>query len=422
MATLDELLNGDAAPSDVDEVILVDPVTRTLSIPAEELILGVEGDEKAECKYFKMPKVVGNNVDVTECSLRIVYTNAAGEEDYSKAKDMVHDDNSVVFCWELSRKVTAKQGNVSFSVCVCRSVDGVIKQEWNTTNATGKVLPGHGQLGESTDEGGAKLDVIATMEDMVKHVEQLAEGIEGSALPQPEGPVEVGQCFVAEEVTADGKVSKVGATSAPSGSGGTNEVFVKTEDGEVLPAEIEFDLSDEDTPALVVVAPTTAEVGQTIVVKAVDESGKPTKWEAVDLPSGGASQNRLLAELTITESVSNITFEFPEVANKVLVELDTQECSEFSGYYLYIAFGNGEGIYPQPFSGAKSGSKYYALAEIFAPGVIKMTTWGGDSKYSGYNTYSTLLWDVGEVSSFQILQHGNSPADLNGAVLRAYGG
>lgn len=28
----------------------------------------------------------------------------------------------------------------------------------------------------------------------------------------------------------------------------------------------------------------TASVGQTIVVKAVDDAGKPTEWEAVDLP------------------------------------------------------------------------------------------------------------------------------------------
>lgn len=28
--------------------------------------------------------------------------------------------------------------------------------------------------------------------------------------------------------------------------------------------------------------PSTAEVGQTIVVKSVDENGKPTAWEAVD--------------------------------------------------------------------------------------------------------------------------------------------
>lgn len=33
----------------------------------------------------------------------------------------------------------------------------------------------------------------------------------------------------------------------------------------------------------------TAEVGQTIVVKAIDDNGKPTAWECVDLPSGGGA-------------------------------------------------------------------------------------------------------------------------------------
>lgn len=32
---------------------------------------------------------------------------------------------------------------------------------------------------------------------------------------------------------------------------------------------------------------TSAAVGQTIKVKAIDESGKPTEWEAADMPSGG---------------------------------------------------------------------------------------------------------------------------------------
>lgn len=34
-------------------------------------------------------------------------------------------------------------------------------------------------------------------------------------------------------------------------------------------------------------APLAAAVGQTIVVKAVDENGKPTEWETADVPSGG---------------------------------------------------------------------------------------------------------------------------------------
>ncbi len=37
-----------------------------------------------------------------------------------------------------------------------------------------------------------------------------------------------------------------------------------------------------------ITAPTTAAVGQIIKVKSVDGTGKPTEWEAVDMPSGGA--------------------------------------------------------------------------------------------------------------------------------------
>lgn len=38
-----------------------------------------------------------------------------------------------------------------------------------------------------------------------------------------------------------------------------------------------------------VTSPSVAEVGQVIAVKAVDENGKPTEWEAVDMAAGGGS-------------------------------------------------------------------------------------------------------------------------------------
>ena len=51
---------------------------------------------------------------------------------------------------------------------------------------------------------------------------------------------------------------------------GKSYVLLKT------PAEVLDDIG-------AIPAPTTAEVGQTIVVKAVDENGKPTEWEAADM-------------------------------------------------------------------------------------------------------------------------------------------
>lgn len=50
-------------------------------------------------------------------------------------------------------------------------------------------------------------------------------------------------------------------------------------------------------------APSAAEVGQTIVVKAVDENGKPTEWEVADIPS----EWEIINEITTAEEVSGIT-------------------------------------------------------------------------------------------------------------------
>lgn len=54
---------------------------------------------------------------------------------------------------------------------------------------------------------------------------------------------------------------------------------------------------------------TTAAVGQIIKVKSVDGAGKPTEWEAADLPSGGEIE--LVSDVTTTEEVNMITYSPP---------------------------------------------------------------------------------------------------------------
>ena len=52
----------------------------------------------------------------------------------------------------------------------------------------------------------------------------------------------------------------------------------------------------------IIPTPTTAEVGQTIVVKSVDENGKPTKWEAADFPSDEHINSLIDAKLGVIEN------------------------------------------------------------------------------------------------------------------------
>ena len=51
---------------------------------------------------------------------------------------------------------------------------------------------------------------------------------------------------------------------------------------------------------------TSASVGQIIKVKAIDESGKPTAWEAADMPSGSNDVWEQIADITLEEEVGNV--------------------------------------------------------------------------------------------------------------------
>jgi hypothetical protein len=156
---------------------------------------------------------------------------------------------------------------------------------------------------------------LSYMSQNIQRIEDEQQSVKDSIsgkLPTP-ATAQVGQTIVVKSIDENGAVTAVKAVDAPSGGGGggSDEVFVMLEDGSVVSAEVEFDLSDENTPALVVV-PDTAKVGQTIAVKAVDQNGKPTEWKAVDLPSGDATNSKewkLLNEVTLEESeVTQVAF------------------------------------------------------------------------------------------------------------------
>ena len=64
--------------------------------------------------------------------------------------------------------------------------------------------------------------------------------------------------------------------------------------------------------------PSTASVGQTIAVKAVDENGKPTEWEAVDFPAGGEKWETIF-DLTLEEDVNSVVIMSGDVGYKKIL-------------------------------------------------------------------------------------------------------
>lgn len=151
MPSVDELLNIAEVVAkgltETNDVIEIDADTRTMIIPDTERIFGVMSDEKGERKYFRCKRFVGNGIDLSKLDLRVIYQNASGLEtgrDKYIVTDLATDgEDYVTFSWELSRKVTAYKGIISFIVCAIKTrTDGIITNEWNTTLANGVVLDG----------------------------------------------------------------------------------------------------------------------------------------------------------------------------------------------------------------------------------------------------------------------------------------
>ena len=151
MPSVDELLNAaevaEATLTETNDVIEIDADTRTMIIPDTERIFGVMSDEKGERKYFRCKRFVGNGIDLSKLDLRVIYQNASGLEsgrDKYIVTDLATDgEDYVTFSWELSRKITAYKGIISFIVCAIKTgTDGIITNEWNTTLANGVVLDG----------------------------------------------------------------------------------------------------------------------------------------------------------------------------------------------------------------------------------------------------------------------------------------
>lgn len=124
--------------------------------------------------------------------------------------------------------------------------------------------------------------------------------------------------------------------------------------------------------------PQTASVGQTIVVKAVDGNGKPTEWEAVDIPSGGggggSSQWKIIRDLTITENTDRVDINIDDAGevfslHEIQVFAYTRSHGDTAESFTFLMngyWGTGDPYFSSGFKSTKSSDNYYAYNHFIA--------------------------------------------------------
>lgn len=119
------------------EYLIIDPSTRKITIPKSEQLFGVYGESNIERKYFKCPKIVGDNVDLSDCYIFVNYYTAKGLPGKYIAKDVNVDGDNIIFSWELKPDIF--DANEDTSIYFAVEAKNKDKAEvFRTSPATGK--------------------------------------------------------------------------------------------------------------------------------------------------------------------------------------------------------------------------------------------------------------------------------------------
>lgn len=143
--------NPDAfADGPVDDVLNIDAESKTIDLPLSESLFGVEGEKDVERKYFRCPKIVGDNIDLSTHQIYVHYATATtktGGFDTNKMTGAYHCDDVeidetgsyITFSWVLSDNALSQPGFVGFAVFAKYSEGEELKTKWKTQPAIGTV-------------------------------------------------------------------------------------------------------------------------------------------------------------------------------------------------------------------------------------------------------------------------------------------
>lgn len=207
MGTLEEAMAEAVALSDdelitpVNDILMINPETREIVIPETELLLGVYSDRNVERKYFKCPRIIGDNIDLSLCYMFINYVSNSGTIGQQQCNDISVDEtgNYIIFSWLLSGNVFDKNvdSKVYFSV-QAKMPSG--ENVFNTRKVSGNVFETV-EAGEEITEEYA--DVILQIISRIDAIEQ------GGGVTQEQIEIAINKYFETNPINVPTKLSEL---------------------------------------------------------------------------------------------------------------------------------------------------------------------------------------------------------------------
>lgn len=162
----------------VNDAITIDGESRVISVPASEILFGVETDKDVERKHFRCPKIVGDGIDLSKHQIYISYITSdstgksfSGDSNLYLCEDVAVDGDDITFSWQLSGNVFASAGFIAFKVLAAKTDGENVQTRWNTVPAVGTVLM---TVPDGIDISETYPDVVTQLLERMSSVEKIA--------------------------------------------------------------------------------------------------------------------------------------------------------------------------------------------------------------------------------------------------------
>lgn len=346
---------------DTDLHFVIDPVTRVVKNNSGKIVI-MQHDHQSEILTFELPRYIDTHDMSLSNTVRVHYINIGTSSKYTpvsgvyEVNDLQVDatnENLVTCSWTLTNNATQLEGTLNFIIRFSCLTGDTIDYSWSTAIYSGIIVA---KTIDSSDY------VMTAIPDIL---EQWKASLKGDPFTYED--------FTPEQLEGlRGPAGIIISETEPTNE--NHPVWIRPS-GEYIVENLGL---------------TGATVGQAVKIKAIDENGVPTEWEAADMASGGV---KLIASCTLEETASAIEFTGLNIKNKsISIRIKNTGNSCGNGWQIWVNGVMRDGS----IGGSQSTSTYYAQNRIwlFPDGStlrgISQCANGGTNHYKWTNFQGTI--------------------------------
>ena len=250
------------------EPIVINAETREITVPEAERAFGVAGERKVEVKHIRIEGRTVDGTDLTQgFSWKVSCENAGKELCADLIDGIVADAGNIEFDWIVGAAPMAYKGTMHFAVCAVRvDAAGNILQEWHSKLGAGDVANGI----EATVQNIGGQDLLAHIQSITAAAQQNAAAAQRDAAAAAKSAEDAANSAGAAAKSAEDAANSAGAAAksaedADNTAKGIKDSMERIAENTKAVSQLKKDKLDN---------PANPVVGQILLVKSIDETGK----------------------------------------------------------------------------------------------------------------------------------------------------